>query len=276
MDFVEIDILCNKELKDILTAELCELGYESFLDTADGFRAYQPVKNHNPDIVSELLGRYSLASSFESRKLTDRNWNEVWERTFEPIEIDQKCRIRASFHEPRKQFNYEIIIDPKMAFGTGHHETTRQVLKNQLEINLESKSVLDIGCGTGILSILAEMMGASKIEALDIDPYAVNNTVENIVLNNCTKIKVHEASIKELKHHNLFDLVVANINRNVLLEEIEAYSEYLSVGGKLILSGFYTYDCDVIVKICKAHRLSVINEAQENHWACLLLEKNQA
>ena len=276
MDFVEIDILCNKELKDILTAELCELGYESFLDTPDGFRAYQPVKNHNPDIVSELLGRYSLASSFESRKLTDKNWNEVWERTFEPIEIDQCCRIRASFHETNEQFKYEVTIDPKMAFGTGHHETTRQVLKYLLGMSLDAKSVLDIGCGTGILSILAEMMGASNIEALDVDPYAINNTVENIVLNNCTHIKVHEGSIRQLKNSNLFDLVMANINRNVLLEEIGLYSEFLSVGGQLILSGFYTYDCEVIVKLCKAHSLVVTNETQENNWACLLLEKNQA
>ena len=276
MDFVEIDILCDKELKDILTAELCELGYESFLDTPDGFRAYQPVKNHNPDMVSELLGRYSLTSSFQARKLTDKNWNEVWERTFEPIEIDERCRIRASFHEPKEHFNYEIVIDPKMAFGTGHHETTRQVIRFQLEMDLQSKSVLDVGCGTGILSVLAEMMGALSIEALDTDPYAVNNTVENIVLNSCTRIKVHEGSIKELKNQPLFDLIVANINRNVLLEEIGTYSRYLSSGGKLILSGFYTYDCEVIVKTCEAHHLSVIDETQENHWACLLLEKNQA
>ena len=175
MDFVEIDILCDKELKDILTAELCELGYESFLDTPDGFRAYQPVKNHNPDMVSELLGRYSLTSSFQARKLTDKNWNEVWERTFEPIEIDERCRIRASFHEPKEHFNYEIVIDPKMAFGTGHHETTRQVIRFQLEMDLQSKSVLDVGCGTGILSVLAEMMGALSIEALDTDPYVITD-----------------------------------------------------------------------------------------------------
>ena len=180
------------------------------------------------------------------------------------------------FIETNEQFKYEVTIDPKMAFGTGHHETTRQVLKHLLGMNLDAKSVLDIGCGTGILSILAEMMGASNIEALDVDPYAINNTVENIVLNNCTHIKVHEGSIRQLKNNNLFDLVMANINRNVLLEEIGAYSEFLSVGGQLILSGFYTYDCEVIVKLCKAHNLVVTNETQENNWACLLLEKNQA
>lgn len=276
MDFVEIDILCDKGLKDILTAELCELGYESFLDTPNGFRAYQPVKNHDPGIVAELLGRYSLDSNFMSRKLIDKNWNEVWERTFEAIEIDDRCRIRASFHEASGKFDYEVIIDPKMAFGTGHHETTRQVLRFLLEMQLESKTVLDVGCGTGILSILAEMMGASKVEAIDTDPYAVNNTVENMVLNNCKRITVREGSIATFRGNMLFDLLVANINRNVLLQEIGRYSEFLSETGRLILSGFYTYDSDVIVRTCKAHRLQVIEKTQENNWACLLLEKYHA
>ena len=276
MDFVEIDILCDKGLKDILTAELCELGYESFLDTPNGFRAYQPVKNHDPAIVAELLGRYSLGSNFMSRKLIDKNWNEVWERTFEPIEIDDRCRIRASFHEASDKFDYEVIIDPKMAFGTGHHETTRQVVQYLLTMQLQSKTVLDVGCGTGVLSILAEMMGASKVEAIDIDPYAVNNTVENMVLNNCKRITVREGSIETFGDKILFDLLVANINRNVLLNEIGSYSKFLNETGKLILSGFYTYDSDVIVKTCKAHRLQVVEETQENNWACLLLEKYHA
>lgn len=273
MDFVEIDIVCQEDLKDILTAELCQLGYESFLDTPGGFRAYQPVKNHDPDLVSKLLGRYTPGSSFKSRKLIDRNWNQVWEKTFEPIEIEGKCRIRASFHPPKSTIPIEIIIDPKMAFGTGHHETTRQVLQFQLNMDFAGKSVLDVGCGTGVLSILAEIKGASKILGLDPDPYAVKSTVENMVLNSCKKIKVKEGTIKDLKDNDPFDLILANINRNVLLDELGQYCKHLTPGGILILSGFYTYDSPSIVNKCMDYACRVTNQTSENHWACVVAEK---
>ncbi|GJM29312.1 MAG: ribosomal protein L11 methyltransferase [Cyclobacteriaceae bacterium] len=275
MDFVEIDINCQGELKDILTAELNQLGYESFLDTDAGFRAYQPLKNHNPAILGQLFERYALDTSFKSKKLTDRNWNELWEKTFEPIEIDNQCRIRASFHRSNADFSYEIVIDPKMAFGTGHHETTRQVIEFQLAIDHSGKSVMDIGCGTGILSIMAEMKGAAEIYAVDNDPYAVNNTVENMILNGCKRINVKEGTINDIPPNKRCDLIVANINRNVLLNEIHLYKEHLVPGGQLILSGFYTFDLPVIVKKCEAESLEIEKQSSENQWACVLLTKNK-
>ncbi len=274
MDFVEIDILCKEDLKDILTAELCQMGYESFLETSNGFKAYQPEKNHNPAMLSELQQRYVLNTSFKYRKLADKNWNEVWEKSFEPIEIDGKCRIRASFHPAKNSLPFEIIIDPKMSFGTGHHETTRQMLSCQLSLDHSGKSILDIGCGTGILSILGEKKGAEQILGLDIDPHAVSNTVKNMVLNNCRKIKVKEGTVKDLPSNRTFDMILANINRNVLLEEIDLYHQHLSNSGLLIISGFYTWDSPEIVKKCEASTFKIKEQTEENQWACLLLEKN--
>ena len=276
MDFVEIDIHCQQGLKDLLTAELHQLGYESFLDTNDGFKAYQPLKNHNPDILSELFERYALSTSFKSKKLTDRNWNEIWEKTFEPIEIDDQCRIRASFHLPKDRFPYEIIIDPKMAFGTGHHETTKQVIQFQMGIDHVGKTVLDVGCGTGILSILAEMKGAKEITALDCDPYALSNTVDNKVLNSCQNIIVKEGTVTGLHPDSKFDLILANINRNVLLSELSVYAKHLVSSGLLIISGFYTFDLPVIVNKVEDSGFQIVNQAEENQWACLLLEKTEA
>ncbi len=272
MDFVEIDIFCKKDLKEIITAELCHLGYESFLDTSDGFRAYQPVKNHDPAMLNLLLERYTLSTDFKCKKLTDRNWNEIWEQSFEPIEIGDQCRIRASFHLQKHRFPYEIIIDPKMSFGTGHHESTRQMIQFQLGLDHRGKSILDAGCGTGILSILAEQKGAKQVLALDTDPQAVSNTVENMVLNCAKKIKVKEGSIGDLSINSTFDLILANINRNVLLVEIDLYRQHLNKSGLLVLSGFYTYDSVCIVKKCTDNAFKIKNQTEENQWACLLLE----
>ena len=273
MDFVEIDIQCHDDLREILTAELGLLGYESFLDTAEGFKAYQPVKNHNPELVAELLVRYEMDTQFESRKLCDKNWNEVWEKTFEPIEIDDLCRVRASFHSSKEDFEYEIVIDPKMSFGTGHHETTRQAIRYLLDTDLKDTTVLDVGCGTGILSILAELKGASKVFGIDNDTYAISNAVENLVLNECKNIKIREGTVKDFNWSEKFDIIVANINRNVLLKEIEYYNQLLCDSGKLILSGFYTYDSPTIVKKCEDHNLVMIAQTEENQWACLLIRK---
>jgi ribosomal protein L11 methyltransferase len=233
------------------------------------------LKNHNPAILDQLFERYALDTNFKSEKLTDRNWNELWEKTFEPIEIDHQCRIRASFHETDSAYPFEIIIDPKMAFGTGHHETTRQVISIQLTLDHTGKSVLDVGCGTGILSIMAEMKGAVEIIAVDCDPYAVNNTVENAALNGCKKITVKEGTINNLSPDRKFELIVANINRNVLLSEIHQYKEHLSPEGQLILSGFYTFDLPAIVKKCEDEELMVEKQTSENQWACVLLTKNK-
>ena len=272
MDFVEIDIPCSEDLKDILTAELSELGYDSFLDTSDGIKAYQPMVNHNPDFVGKLLQRYTLDRNFKSRKLSERNWNEIWEKSFEPIEIDNECRIRASFHQPDPSYAYELVIDPKMSFGTGHHETTRQVIRFQLGMDLMGKSVLDVGCGTGILSILAEKLGAEMTIGIDNDPNSIDNAIQNSLLNGCNRITLEEGTVDGLHDANLYDIIIANINKNVLLQEIKLYRQHLNKSGYLILSGFYTFDSPDVVKECEDHALELKSRTEENQWACLLLE----
>lgn len=273
MDFVEIDILCTEDLKDILTAELYQLGYDSFLETSEGLKAYRPVDAHNPNTVGELLERYTLDTNFRSRRVIDQNWNEIWEKNFEPVQITRDCRIRASFHTPDSSIPFEIIINPRMSFGTGHHETTSQAARFMLDLKHQGLSVLDVGCGTGVLSILAEKKGAAKIVGIDNDLNAVINAKDNIQLNNCNRVGILHASIAELPNALLFDLIVANINRNVLLEEIGQYSNHLNKSGCLILSGFYTDDSSVVVKKCEAEALKVNRQTEENQWACLLLEK---
>lgn len=274
MDFVEIDILCTEDLKDILTAELYQLGYDSFLDTSAGFKAYQKVDAYNPNTVGKLLERYTLDTNFGSRKVTDQNWNEIWEKNFEPVHITKDCRIRASFHKPDSSVPFEIIINPKMSFGTGHHETTSQAARFILDLKHQGLSVLDVGCGTGVLSILAEKKGAAKIIGIDNDSNATINARDNLQLNHCRRIEILHATIADLSHTLFFDLIVANINRNVLLEEIDQYSRHLNKSGCLILSGFYTDDSSVVVKKCRAEAFKIIRQTEENHWACLLLEKN--
>lgn len=274
MDFVEIDILCTEDLKDILTAELYQLGYDSFLDTSEGFKAYQNVDTYNPNIVGKLLERYTLDTNFRSRKVIEQNWNESWEKNFEPVHITKGCRIRASFHEPDSSVPYEIIINPKMSFGTGHHETTSQAARFILDLKHQGLSVLDVGCGTGVLSILAEKKGAAMIIGIDNDLNATINAKDNLQLNNCSRIEILHATIADLPSSLLFDLIVANIDRNVLLEEINQYSRHLNKSGSLILSGFYTDDSSVVVKKCKAEAFKINQQTEENNWACLLLEKN--
>lgn len=273
MDFVEIDILCTEDLKDILTAELYQLGYDSFLDTSEGFKAYQKVDAYNPGTVGKLLERYTLDTNFRSRKVIDQNWNEIWEKNFEPVQITKDCRIRASFHKADSSIPFDIIINPKMSFGTGHHETTSQAARFILDLKQQGLSVLDVGCGTGVLSILAEKKGAARVVGIDNDSKAVINAKDNIQLNNCDRIEILHATVAELPESLLFDLIVANINRNVLLEEIGLYSNHLSKSGCLILSGFYTDDSSIVVKKCEAEALKVNRQTEEDRWACLLLEK---
>lgn len=226
--------------KDLLISELAEIGFDTFEDIDGGFEAYIPSANLDIQalesvLLSEVDG-FDL--DYQVKEIEEKNWNQLWESNFNPILVDNKCYVRATFHEDRPEFPYQIIIDPKMSFGTGHHQTTSMMLSFILENDFNAKEVLDMGCGTGILAILASKRGAKQLLAVDYDPICVDSVIENVQLNDVNNIAAKLGS-KEAIEGLTFDTILANINRNILLDQLETYSTCLANGGELYLSGFY-------------------------------------
>ncbi|MEZ4859249.1 MAG: 50S ribosomal protein L11 methyltransferase [Flavobacteriaceae bacterium] len=252
---------------EILIAELGYAGFESFVETENGILAYIQKDEWNKDILDEveILKSEEFKIDFSFKEIEQVNWNEEWEKNFEPIVIANTCAVRASFHKP---FNvaYEIVIEPKMSFGTGHHETTFMVLQCILENNFEEKTVLDMGCGTAVLAILAEMRGASKIDAIDIDDWCVENSEENVLRNKCTQIKVALGDASILPKNPVYDTIIANINRNILLNDMKSYRACLKKGGELYLSGFYKEDLPIIINCCNKLGLQFVENKEKNNW----------
>lgn len=275
MDFVELKITVAPDFSDILVAELAEIGFESFVDTEQGLDAYIPCDLFEEPRVEEIQQKYSGLTSiaYSMSTIERKNWNEEWEKNYTPIVIGQQCLVRASFHTSSGEFPYEIVINPKMSFGTGHHETTAMMLENQLYVSHEHKSVLDVGCGSGILAIMACKLKASKIDAFDTDEWAVENSRENFVLNHCSIATVQRGTIAEVELAPAYDIILANINRNVLLQEIPAYAELLPKGGFLLLSGFYEKDVADIENLALAQKLSIYGQRLKQSWASLVLQK---
>lgn len=227
--------------KDLLIAELGQIGYDTFEDTPMGFVAYIPSSNLDIPALDMVLIRETVGYeiNYSVNDIDDQNWNSLWESNFNPIVVDNICYVRATFHEPRPEFLYEIVIDPKMSFGTGHHQTTSMMLSYILEDDgMDGKTALDMGCGTGILAILASKRGVSDILAIDYDEICVASVEENKTLNNVSNIQALLGS-KELIVGKRFDLILANINRNILLDHLEQYSRSLRDKGRLYISGFY-------------------------------------
>ena len=256
--------------RERLGAELGAVGFESCTETDDGgLSAYI----QSDDWVEGMLEQVQILSSNEVEFKVERenieqvNWNEEWEKNFEPIEVLGKVSVRAPFHGGN-ELEYNIVIEPKMSFGTGHHETTHLMIEHLLEIDLEGKKVLDMGCGTGILAIFSEMRGASEVEAIDIDPWCYENSVENAARNSCRKIKVFEGDASLLKEQQ-FDVVIANINRNILLEDMSSYVRCLKPGGLLLLSGFYSEDIEQIGRKAEELGLKLLDEKERNRWVGL-------
>ena len=271
MDYIEL--ICKisadniQEIAGILTAELNEIGYESYDETDHGLNAYILEKFFDIKKVKQLqintIPGVSIDYTYEVIKT--QNWNEVWEKNFEPILIEDQCLIRAPFHKDIPKTKFEIVIEPKMSFGTGHHETTYLMLKTMLDLDLDGKIVLDMGCGTGVLAILASLKGAVDITAIDIDEWAYNNTLENIERNNCPNIKVFQGDASLLTNQK-FDIIIANINRNILMDDIKHYSKVLKQNGTLLLSGLYDEDLAMIKEEAAEHDIEYVNHLVMHNW----------
>ncbi|GEM68378.1 ribosomal protein L11 methyltransferase [Sphingobacterium mizutaii NBRC 14946 = DSM 11724] len=234
--------------KDLLIAELANLGFDTFEDQDQGFVAYIPAANLDIQALETalLVEAVGYDISYDVNELENKNWNQVWESNFSPIVVDDQCYVRATFHEDKPEYPYQIIIDPKMSFGTGHHQTTSMMLSFILENDFEGKSVLDMGCGTGILAILASKRGASNILAVDFDPICVESVLENKVLNQVDNIEAKLGS-KEAIEGKKFNSILANINRNILMDQFDVYYADLENSGELYISGFYDgEDLDIL------------------------------
>lgn len=288
MNYIELQLTLDPDFTDMLIAELGELGFESFVETDMGVNAYIPEPDFNQADVDALVVKYAdqTAIAYQLSTLEKRNWNAEWERDYQPIEVAQ-VRVRASFHEPDPRFTYDLIINPKMSFGTGHHETTAMMLEQQLRVDHAGTVVLDVGSGTGILAILAAKLGARAVLAFDIEEWAVDNARENAVLNNCPQVQVFQGTINDLNPPAessdrewldwtpaLFDIILANINRNVLLAEIPVYTTLLKEGGHLIVSGFYEADAPDIQQKALESGLAFTVGMANNQWTSLAFTKS--
>lgn len=268
----------NKEdfVADVLADYLGKIGFESFVTTDEGLDAYIPEKNFSEQEFETALKRFPLdvAMSYVAEEMEDKNWNEEWEKHyFEPIVIGSECVIHSSFHKNIPDAKYDIVIDPKMSFGTGHHETTSLMIGELLQIELEGKTVLDMGCGTSVLAILASKRGAKKILAIDIDTWCVENSIENIALNNVDNVEVMLGGADLLKGMH-FDIILANINRNILLADMAKYAACLSSGGKLYMSGFYEDDIYLIEAEAFNNNLQLNDFSKKNNWVAVETTKN--
>src|SRR5665213_3412469 len=256
--------------QDLLINALGDIGFDTFEELDSGFKAYIPGGNFDQAQLDETLSVYREMFSFryELAVIPQKNWNEVWESNFEPIIVGEMIFVRATFHEPRPEYPYEIVIDPKMAFGTGHHQTTAMMLELMLETDFAAKKVLDMGCGTGILAIMASKLGATDITAIDNDLVCFESTVENAKLNQVDHIHAICGS-KEAISDGKFDIILANINRNILLEQIQRYAEVLKPGGELYLSGFFEKDLELIALESRKQALKDKNYQKNKDWVAV-------
>lgn len=257
---------------DILTAELGYAGFESFVENEDGVSAYIQKQDWHEHILEdvEILTSENYSINYTIEEIEQQNWNQEWETNFHPIVVDDKCTVRAPFHEkPDTQF--DLIIEPKMSFGTGHHETTHMMIQHLLKNDLKGKVVLDMGCGTAVLAILAEKLGAKKVDAIDIENWCYLNSLENAERNNCTKISVFEGDAS-LLGEQLYDVIIANINRNILLDDMATYVSCLNPNGMVFLSGFYREDIPAIIEKTEELGLSLVDTLEKNKWVALKMK----
>ena len=254
---------------EILIAELGEVGFESFVENEEGVEAFIQKTDWNAQVLENIYvlksGEFKI--SYEMQEIAQTNWNIEWEKNFNPIQVDGLVSIRAPFHE-NPNLKYDIVIEPKMSFGTGHHETTHMMVQHLLDLDVAGKKVLDMGCGTGILAIFAEMKGAKPIDAIDIDNWCYQNSLENVERNNCKHIAVYEGDASLLKNKK-YDVIIANINRNILLNDMQVYASCLDENGVILLSGFYKEDIPVIDAEVSKYGLKLDKQIERNNWVAL-------
>jgi len=273
--YTRIAVACNPEASEILIAELSETGFDTFMETPGGFEGFVEGEAFDAAGIEEIRSRYSqhLPFTYILDRVEKENWNEQWERNVEPVIVDNRCLVRAAFHQPDRQYPHEIIITPKMSFGTGHHQTTWLMLFLQLELDQSGKDVMDAGCGTAILSIMACQRGASFVDAFDIDEWSVTNGAENLETNNCPQVRLRQGTIRTLDFDRTFDVILANINKNILLDEMAEYARRIRPGGQLVLSGFYLNDADDLVKAAQPFGFSEQRREVRENWCALVLRK---
>ncbi len=251
---------------EILIAELGYLGFESFVENNDGITAYIPEEEYEDDLLAgvHILQSEEFKITYDQKEIERVNWNEEWEKNFTPIVVDDICSVRAPFHE-KPDTKYDIVIEPKMSFGTGHHATTHMMIQHILKNEWEGTSVLDMGSGTGVLAILAAMKGAKTIDAIDIDNWCYLNTLENISRNDCEHINVEEGGA-ELLDGREYDVILANINLNILLRDLPIYNDCLKEDGRIYFSGFYEKDLPTITEACKKYNLKYVEHFEREDW----------
>ncbi|HOB23897.1 MAG TPA: 50S ribosomal protein L11 methyltransferase [Kaistella sp.] len=257
---------------EILMAELIEIGFDSFTEEHDGILGYIQKDLFNENQLKEinLFKNDEVKISYTFQEMPNINWNEEWEKNFSPINVENQVSIRAEFHE-NQNLTHEIIIQPKMSFGTGHHATTYLMIQQMLDLDFQNKAVLDMGCGTSVLAIFAKQKGAGKTVAIDIDEWSVENSVENAERNG-VELEVSQGTAENLGKEK-FDIILANINRNILISDIPTYVSVLNDGGQLLLSGLCFFDVDDILEVCTQQNLTLKKKLQREEWVSLLLEK---
>lgn len=274
---LHISITPNTENnRDIITAQLADLGYESFMEADDGLLAYikaQPSHCASGDMEQVIIPQ-GVSVTHSTLTIQDQNWNALWESNFSPITVDDRCMVRASFHEPLPGMQHDIVIDPKMAFGTGHHQTTHQMISALLNTQVAGKTMLDMGCGTGVLAILAEKLGASSVVAIDNDEWAYSNTLENIERNSCTRVKALLGDASAITGGG-FDIILANINLNILLADMQEYIKHLNPNGLLLTSGILSTDTQQLIAHAQSIGLKHIYTTTRDSWAMVAFTANE-
>ena len=278
-DYTEVRIdmsPCNETMTDVMAALLCEHGYESFVPDENGMTAYIKLEDFDKKVLDEVTAElpFDTSVTVKCETVEGRDWNPCMEKNyFKPITVDGKCVIHSSFHTDIPSMPYDIVIDPKMAFGTGHHQTTTLIILRLLELPLEGSSVIDMGTGTGILAILAAMRGAGPVTAIEIDEFAHVNAVENVSLNRHPEINVVLGDASALAGVEPVDLFLANINRNIIVGDLQVYASRLKEGGTMLLSGFYEDDIAIVLDEARKHGLEYVGHTVLERWSCLELKK---
>ena len=268
----------NEIVNDVVSALAGEIGFESFVEWDHGVQAYIQQQLFDEKALEDMVENFPLSDTsitYTVKEAEDKDWNEEWEKNFfQPIVIGDRCCIHSTFHKDTPKTEYEILINPQMAFGTGHHETTSSIICELLDADLKDKSVLDMGCGTSILAILASMCGANPITAIDIDDWCVNNSRDNIALNGITNITVELGDADLLKGRSPFDVIIANINRNILLADMDKYAACMHSGSELYMSGFYVEDIPIIREKAESLGMTFIHHREKNNWAAVKFRMN--